>query len=829
MVPLLRRPRSLTALAALAAGLLLAVPAAASASSTDQAVAYQLDPDHDGYQTADPITTPLTQAWSVTLPGSISYPLIVNGVVYVTANVASGSGTTLYAIEQATGATLWSHPLGGANNVSGIVYDGGRVFALNNSGVLTAYDASTGTSDWSLTLPGATEFDNPPGVGDGFVYAGGGGGTGIVYAVSEETGALVWKTNDNGSDESAPVVTPTGVYVTYAGDEDYDFNPYTGAVIWHYNTGDSGGGGTTPVLANDEIFGRDSVFGNVILSADSGSDLGTFSSTYAPAAGGGVLYTASAGTLDAFTNWGLGSQSWSFSGDSHIDTAPLVDGTLVFEGSSSGELYALNASDGSTAWSTATGVDIPAPDERTSAQPLTGMGVGENTLIVPAGSTLLAYTGANVGSGIPAVGESPSVSGTPVATEAVGADVGVWTALPTAYTYQWSLCDSGGGNCSNISTNATGESYTPPDTDIGDTLDVTVTATNTSGTSSPVTSPPSNPIIEAQPANQTLPAISGTAPQVGDTLTASTGNWSNSPTSYDYQWMRCVAGGCAAIAGATSSTYVVADGDEDYGLAVTVTANNATGSAVATSTTTATVPALTTVYVHATPNPAAVGASVTLSAVLFPELNGGTLSITENGQAIPGCPPVATTVFLLAITCTGPFEQPGNYTITGTFSGTTGWLGDSASLTQVVTGTAPSAPAPVAVAIDGNPSSLVNSPVIKYTETGPVASTTCTMDGNATPCSSTQAAFTNLPGGHHTFVVTVTGAGASADAQVAWKITTSTSIAKLTGKKSKSHKKHKKKKKHKKPKTKKPKHKKPKTKKPKTKKPKAGKHKGAAA
>lgn len=795
-----------TVAAVLAAGLLLLIPAAASASSSDQAVAYQLDPAHDGYQTADPITTPLSQPWSITLPGSISYPLIVNGVVYVTAN-AGGSGTTLYALEQATGATLWSQPLGGVNHVSGLVYDGGRVFTLNDSGVLTAYDASTGMADWSVTLPGETQFANPPSAGNGFVYAGGAGGGGTVYAVSEETGDLVWRTNVNGGDESSPVVTSTGVYVTYTGGQDYDLNPYTGAVIWHYNGGSTGGGGTTPVFANSEIFGRDAASGNVILSAGSGSDLGTFASTYAPAAGGGNLYTASAGTLGAFTNWGLGTNSWSFTGDSHIDTAPLVDGALVFEGSSSGELYALNTSDGSTAWSTATGVDIPAPDERTSAQPLTGLGVGENTLIVPAGSTLLAYTGANVGSGIPAVGESPSVSGTPVATEAVGADVGVWTALPTAYTYQWSLCDPGGGNCSNISTDGTGESYTPPAADIGDTLEVAVTATNSSGTSSAATSAPSSPIVEAQPANQTLPAISGTA-QVGYTLTASTGSWSNNPTSYDYQWLRCQFT-CAAIADATSSSYVVASGDQAYGLAVTVTANNSTGSALATSATTATVPGLTTIYIHSSANPVPVGTSVTLSAVLFPELNGGTLTITENGQAIPGCPPVATTISLLSLSCIGPFEQPGTYTITATFSGTTGWLGTSASLTQTVTGNAPSAPAPVGVAIDGNPSSLVNSPVIKYSESGAVTSTACTMDGVATPCSSTQASFTNLPGGHHTFVVTVIGAGASADAQVAWVITTSTSIGTLTDKKTKPHKKHHKTKKPK-PKPKKHKHKKPK-------------------
>ena len=31
------------------------------------------------------MTTPLSQAWTVTLSGSLSYPLIVNGAVYVTA------------------------------------------------------------------------------------------------------------------------------------------------------------------------------------------------------------------------------------------------------------------------------------------------------------------------------------------------------------------------------------------------------------------------------------------------------------------------------------------------------------------------------------------------------------------------------------------------------------------------------------------------------------------------------------------------------------------------------------------------------------------------
>jgi hypothetical protein len=88
----------------------------------------------------------------------------------------------------------------------------------------------------------------------------------------------------------------------------------------------------------------------------------------------------------------------------------------------------------------------------------------------------------------------------------------------------------------------------------------------------------------AAPQNTALPQISGTAKE-GETLTASNGTWSNSPTSYAYQWRRCASDGtaCGDIATATKQTYTAVAADVGRTLRVVVTASNADGKASATS------------------------------------------------------------------------------------------------------------------------------------------------------------------------------------------------------------------------------------------------------
>lgn len=95
----------------------------------------------------------------------------------------------------------------------------------------------------------------------------------------------------------------------------------------------------------------------------------------------------------------------------------------------------------------------------------------------------------------------------------------------------------------------------------------------------------------AKPAPKTPPTITGTA-EVGITLVATHGTWTNSPTSFKYSWSRCATNGgaCSSIGGATARRYTPTAADIGHTLRVGVTAHNASGSASAGSKETGVVP-----------------------------------------------------------------------------------------------------------------------------------------------------------------------------------------------------------------------------------------------
>ncbi|HYZ57602.1 MAG TPA: PQQ-binding-like beta-propeller repeat protein [Streptosporangiaceae bacterium] len=353
------------------------------------AVAYQIGISHDGYSGDTSIVAPLTHRWSVNFAGPVSYPLIAGGKVFVTVASNSGYGTTLYALDKATGATIWSQPISGTYFWSNAAYDSGQVFVVNYDGLLRAFDANTGTLSWSVQLPGQYSFSSPPTANRGVVYVGGAGSGGTLYAVSETNGTVLWTQPVQNGDHSSPALDSTSVLVSYACGLTYAFNRTTGQQQWFSNGPCEGGGGKTAVYHGGMVYTRDFT-GNKILAANTGNQLGTFQAGPAPAFDGNVGLFLNGGVLTASSG---GQTVWTFSGDGSLDTAPIAVGNTVYVGSSSGMLYGLNVSNGSVVWSTNVGAGIPAPDEQNVSQPLTGLGAGQGLLVVPAGDELAAYGG----------------------------------------------------------------------------------------------------------------------------------------------------------------------------------------------------------------------------------------------------------------------------------------------------------------------------------------------------------------------------------------------------------------------------------------------------
>ena len=108
---------------------------------------HNLDLRNSRYAPHDQINTSnvarLAVAWTYQMPPKVSIasmtPLVVDGVMYFNA------GSTLYALDAATGATRWTLPLDPtfAGGGRGPVYGDGRIYAFGST-ILYAADARTG-------------------------------------------------------------------------------------------------------------------------------------------------------------------------------------------------------------------------------------------------------------------------------------------------------------------------------------------------------------------------------------------------------------------------------------------------------------------------------------------------------------------------------------------------------------------------------------------------------------------------------------------------------------------------------------------------------------
>ena len=151
--------------------------------------------------------------------------------------VTTANGT-LFALDPATGATNWSDPTGGLL-LSGATTENGSVLVLTTNGNLTDYRASDGAIGWRFVERGepfSGPGDAPAAVDATTAYFT--NNLGGIYAVWLSNGSLRWQSStpppySTGYPEvSAPVITPSALYLVDALANLDDLSPTDGTVRW---------------------------------------------------------------------------------------------------------------------------------------------------------------------------------------------------------------------------------------------------------------------------------------------------------------------------------------------------------------------------------------------------------------------------------------------------------------------------------------------------------------------------------------------------------------------------------------------------------------------
>lgn len=374
-------------------------PSSKPTSGPDTAVAYQLDAQHTGGQSTDPLRLPARRLWASALQGTPSYPLIVGGHIYMT---VVSSPTKLVAMNAADGTALWP-AVDLSTSWALPAYDGGHIFTIGADGQLRAFDAANGNQVWQTTLPQST-FHSPPTAANGSVYVSGrGSSNGTLFAVDEVTGAVRWSETVAGGDQSAPLVTATGVYVSYTCPQVYDFDPATGHLIWHIGSPScTPDAGRTPVLSGGRLYVRDAD-SDLILDPATGAQLGVFQSRVAPAFSGSMAFYSNGGSQEfiggSLEGWDLTTNSmvWRFDADdgAFAESAPVVVNGDVFQ-MFGGNLFAIDGSTGRQVWVGAVGAE-PIAYEAGTGNVLGGIAAGGGYVVVPGGGQITVFgTGGTV-------------------------------------------------------------------------------------------------------------------------------------------------------------------------------------------------------------------------------------------------------------------------------------------------------------------------------------------------------------------------------------------------------------------------------------------------
>lgn len=227
------------------------------------------------------------------------------------ANIGSGSGSN---------ARLINPP----------VVAGGRVYAKDSEGRLTALDASSGERIWRV-LAASPDEDSTP-LGGGIAYADGRlfltTGFGEVLSIDPANGGMIWRAAANGPTRAPPTVADGRVFVVTVDNQLEALDAETGETLWlHTGILEPAGllGGASPAVAGDIVVAAYSSGELYALRVENGR----------PTWSDSLVAVRRVGTLSSLAD---------------IRGMPVIDEDLVFATSHSGRTAAIDLRSGVRVW-----------------------------------------------------------------------------------------------------------------------------------------------------------------------------------------------------------------------------------------------------------------------------------------------------------------------------------------------------------------------------------------------------------------------------------------------------------------------------------------------
>jgi len=245
-----------------------------------------------------------------------------------------------------TPTRVWTAQMDGTTNTRRLaaapVVGGGKLFAVDTSGMIHAYNADTGARLWthriqvSGDLRDAT-FGGGASYASGTVYAT--SGTGDVFALNAETGAEIWRKRPAGPLRGSPTVAFNAVYVMTQDNQIHALNMSDGEPVWQ----------------DAAASGQQGVFGVAAPAAGQGSVIAGYSS------GEVVAYRFENGRVlwsDALARTSISTEVGSLT---DVDADPIISNGQVFALGQGGRMAAYELSTGQRIWElTLAGISTPA-------------------------------------------------------------------------------------------------------------------------------------------------------------------------------------------------------------------------------------------------------------------------------------------------------------------------------------------------------------------------------------------------------------------------------------------------------------------------------------